>query len=126
MGETLSARIIFLQGQLHRITLAIEQARARGDTVALENLRALWLKVKTDVDALVREAHDNEAPAAVLVTLDRLGDEVTRTGRQLVDAGVSIVGGAGVVLKYLPVLLLVGLLVAGLFYAAKLRKELWK
>lgn len=124
MGETLDARIAFLQRQLHAISLAVAQARARDDTAALETLRSLWLKVRDDVEKLKAEALAADSPSAFMVQLDGLGDEVLKTGQQFVEAGVSVVGGISTTFKYLPLLLLIALVVVGLIYAGKIRKGL--
>lgn len=124
MGETIDARIAFLQRQLHAITLATQQAQARDDTVAVATLRELFAKLAKEVETLKIEAHANDAPSALLVTLDNFGDEVAATGKSLGLAVVNVAAGAAAFIRYLPAIVLVGLLVVGLIYAGKLRKEL--
>jgi len=124
MGETLDARVNFLQRQLHAIVLATQQAQARNDTEALKGLGALYRKVNADIEALKAEAKAADSPSAFMVTLDGLSDEAIKTATVLRDAGVTVVTGAASLVKYLPVILLVALVVVGLVYAGKLRKDL--
>jgi len=124
MGETIDARINFLQRQLHAVTLSIQDAKARGDTDAIGRLATLYQKIRADVLALQAEAKANDDPSAFLKALDALGDEVAKTGQQLRDAGANIVSGIGSTLKYLPIILLVALVVVGLLFAGKIRKDM--
>lgn len=124
MGETIDARINFLQRQLHAVTLSIQDAKARGDKDGIDRLTALFNKIDADVTALKAEAKANDSPSAFMVQLDALGDEVVKTGQQLRDAGANIVGGIGATLKYLPIILLAALVIVGLVYAGKIRKGL--
>jgi hypothetical protein len=124
VGSTVDARLEFLQSQLHAISLATAQARARGDAVGIANLKALYDKVRADVLALQRESLAAEMPSAFMLKLDALGDQVIQTGVALKDAAVSVVGGVGTTLKYLPIILVLALVVVGLIYAGKIRKEL--
>lgn len=124
MGETIDARIAFLQRQLHAISLAAHQAKAREDTAALANLRELWNKVAADVAALQDEARENDSPAALLVALDNFGDQVIAVGKDIGAAAVDTVQGAAAIIKYLPLILAVTLIVVGLVYAGKIRKDL--
>lgn len=124
MGETLDARIAFLQRQLHAISLSIEQAKGRNDTAAVAALVPLYNKVAADIEQLKQDAYDQEAPSQFMQTLAGLSDEVIKTAKQFRDAGVSVVAGAGTVIKWLPVVLVVALIVVGLVYAGKIRKDL--
>jgi len=124
MAETIDARINFLQRQLHAISLATQDAKARNDQVAIDALAQLYKKVRADVLALQVEAKAHDAPAAFLVTLDNMGDEVLKVGTQLTEAGANIVSGIGSTLKYLPYILLAALVIVGLVYAGKIRKDI--
>lgn len=124
MGETIDARIAFLQRQLHAISLATQEAKARNDQVAIDTLGQLYNKVRADVLALQVQAKAEDMPPALLVTLDNMTDEAVRVGKQLTEAGANIIGGIGATLKYLPLILLAVLLVVGLVYAGKIRKDL--
>lgn len=124
MAEIIDARVNFLQRQLHAITLATQEAKARGDTEAIATLATLYKKVYADVLTLQAEAKTNDSPSALMTTLDALGDEVLKTGAQLRDAGANLVSGAGTVLKYLPLVAILALVVVGLVVAAKIRKDL--
>jgi len=124
VGETLDARVDFLQRQLHAISLATQQARARGDAAAVVTLQSLYDKVRADVLALQKEALDADMPSAFMLKLDALGDQVLQAGAALKNAAVSAVGGIGTTLKYLPLILLLALVVVGLIYAGKIRKGL--
>lgn len=124
MAETIDARINFLQRQLHAISLATQEAKARNDQVAIDALAQLYSKLRADVLALQVEAKAQDMPPAFLVTLDHMGDEVLKVGTQLTEAGANIVSGFGSLVKYLPVILLVALVLVGLVYAGKIRKDL--
>jgi hypothetical protein len=114
----------FLQGQLHAISLATAQAKARGDMAAMATLQTLYNKVRADVLALQDEAKAADMPSAFMMKLAGLSDQLLETGAALKDAAVSAVGGIGATLKYLPLILLLGLVVVGLIYAGKIRKGL--
>lgn len=124
MGETLDARIAFLQRQLHAISLSIQDAKARGDTQALQALGALWRKVNADIEQLKRDAYDQEAPGAFMQALSGISDEALKVAGQLKDAGITVVTGAASLVKWLPLILLGALVVVGLIYAGKIRKGL--
>lgn len=124
MAETLSARLDFLRRQLHAIALSIQDAKARSDQAAIDTLTTLYKKVQADLVALQREALAADSPSAFMQALDSFGDEVIKTGAQLRDAGANIVGGIGSTLKYLPLILLAALVVVGLIFAGKIRKDL--
>lgn len=127
MGDTLDARIAFLQRQLHAINLAIGQAQSQPEpqrTETIARLKELYASVVSQVAALSKEAHASDAPSALLVTLDNFGDEVAETGKKLAAAAGDVVGGVAALVKYLPVILLVALVVVGLVYAGKIRKDL--
>lgn len=124
MGETLDARINFLQRQLHAIVEATRQAQARGDTAGLEALGALYKKVNADIEALKADAKAADSPSAFMLALDGLSDEAIKTATVLRDAGVTVVTGAASLVKYLPIILFGALVIVGLIYAGKLRKDL--
>ncbi len=121
---TMDARIQALQRQVHAISLAIQQAVARGDTDGIARLRTLYAKVRADVRALQDEAVKAEMPSAFMIQLAGISDELVNTGKVLVKASVAAVQGVGATLRYLPLILLVGLIVVGLIYAGKIRKGL--
>lgn len=126
MGETLDARIAFLQRQLHAINLAVQQARARGDEATVTVLREQYRELAAQVEALKAEAYAHDSPSDLLVALDRFSDETIAVGKEI-GAGVgNVVSGVTSLVKYLPAIILVALLAVGLFYAAKLRKDLGK
>lgn len=124
MGETIESRIAFLQSQVHAISLAVEQAKGRGDTATIDNLRALQRKIMQDIIALQQQARDADMPSNLLLTLDRLSDEAIAVGKQIQEATVDTVKGAATLVKALPIILLVAVIVVGLIYAGKIRKEL--
>lgn len=124
MAETIDARVNFLQRQLHAIGLALEQARGRKDAATIVSLRALFNKLNAEIVALQAEAKAKDMPSSFMLTLDALSDEAIKTGLQFRDAGVTIVSGAASLVKYLPLILAVALIVVGLVYAGKIRKDL--
>lgn len=124
MAQTLDARLEVLRSQLHAISLSIGQAKARKDQAGIDRLQALWNKVNADLTALQRDAKAADSPSAFMQTLSNFSDEAIKTGRALQDAGASALSGIGATLKYLPVILLVALVVVGLVYAGKIRKDL--
>lgn len=124
MAETLQARLDFLQSQLHAISLALQQARGRGDAEAIAALSTLWKKVYGDIKQLQTDAYNADAPSQFMQTLAGIGDEALRVGAAIKDATVSVVGGLGAVGKYLPIILLAALVIVGLVYAGKIRKDL--
>ena len=124
MGETLAARIPFLQRHLHAINLAVAQAKARGDEATVATLREQYRALAAQVEELKREAYAADSPSDLLVALDRFSDETIAVGKEIGASAVNVVSGVSALVKYLPVILLVGLLVVGVFYAAKLRKDL--
>lgn len=127
MGDTLDARIVFLQRQLHAVNLGIGQAQAQPEpqrTETVTRLRALYVSIVAQVAELSKEAHAQDAPSALLVSLDHFGDEVVTTGKQLAAAAGDVVGGVAALVKYLPLILLAALVIVGLVYAGKIRKDL--
>lgn len=124
MGETLDARIAFLQRQLHAINLAVQQAKARGDEATVATLREEYRRLAAQVEVLKREAYEADSPSDLLVALDRFSDETIAVGKEIGATVGNVAAGVTNLVKYLPAILLVGLLVVGLFYAAKLRKDL--
>jgi hypothetical protein len=124
VGSAIEGRLEFLQSQLHAISLATAQARARGDAAAIATLQTLYNKVRADVFALQKEALAADMPSAFMLKLDAFSDQVLQTGVALKDAAVSVAGGIGATFKYLPLLVLVTLVVVGLIYAGKIRKGL--
>lgn len=124
MGETLDAQVAFLQRQLHAINLAIGQAKARNDQDAINRLKALYVEVAAKTEALKREALASDAPAAFMVALDNFGDEVIATGKELGVTVLDTAKGVASVAKYLPIIIVVALVVVGLVYAGKIRKDL--
>src|SRR6266566_2363133 len=109
MGDTLSARLEFLQRQLHAIGLAIDQARARGDVAGLKRLHDTFHEVLTQVLALQEEVKASEMPSQFLMQLDNLSDETIATGKKLEAAAVQTAQGAASLVRWLPVVLLVAI-----------------
>lgn len=125
MAETtLDARVAFIQRQLHAVNLSLQQAVGRGDAAGIAALKQLYKKLQADAEALKADAHASDAPSAFMMQLDALSDEFIKTGRAIEAATVATVGGIGATFKYLPIILLVALVVVGLVYAGKLRKDL--
>lgn len=125
MAETtLDARVAFIQRQLHAVNLSLQQAVGRGDTAAIASLKTLYKKLQADAEQLKADAHASDAPGAFMMQLDALSDEFIKTGRAIEAATVTAVGGIASTVKYLPIILLVALVVVGLVYAGKLRKDL--
>ncbi len=121
---TLDGRLEFLRRQLHAITLATQDAKARNDQTTIDTLTTLYKKVQSDLVALQADALKAESPSAFMLSLSSFSDEMIKTGVQLRDAGANIVGGLGSTLKYLPVILLAALVIVGLVFAGKIRKGL--
>jgi len=124
VGSTIEGRLEFLQSQLHAISLATAQARARGDAGAVAALQTLYSKVRADVLQLQKDALDAEMPSAFMLKLSAFSDQVIQTGAALKEAAVSAASGIGATFRYLPLILLLALVVVGLIYAGKIRKEL--
>ena len=121
MGDTLSARLEFLQRQLHAIGLAIDQARARDDVAGLKRLHDTFHEVLTQVLALQEEVKASEMPSQFLMQLDNLSDEAIATGKKLEAAAVQTAQGAASLVRWLPVVLLVAIVVVGIYYVRKVR-----
>lgn len=121
--NTLDARVAFLQGQVHAINLAIQQAKARGDQAAIDNLRTLWRKIMQQIIDLQGEAYKDEMPSQFMLTLDSLSDEAISVGKQIGESAVDITKGAATLVKALPIILLVALVLVGLVWAGKFAKD---
>jgi hypothetical protein len=91
--DIVAANVEFWQGQVDAIAEAMKQAKARNDTLDLERLTPLYLKLNGDIDAYYRGviAADTPGPTAGLVI--RLVDHVAQVTDDLVAAGVDAVKG---------------------------------
>jgi hypothetical protein len=76
-------KFTFLSQQAAAIAQAMVQAKARGDTVDLANLRNLLLKVRGDSITLTGEAQRAEMPSQFMQTLSGFSDYLS-----------SLLGGA--------------------------------
>lgn len=124
MAETIEARVAFLQNQVHAINLAVQQAKGRGDQAAIASLGVVLKKVQQQLADLKEEALGKDMPSQFMLTLSGISDEVTHVAQEITHAGVEAVKGAAGIVKALPIILAVALIVVGLVYAGKLRKDL--
>ncbi len=102
-----------LNAQLSSLAAQMVAAKADGDVVRLDRLRALYRQFSADAAALRAELSGTEGPGGVATTLDKFGDEVIQVLKTAGQGIAELPGAAGGAIRNLPVILL--LLVVGLY-----------
>lgn len=99
-----AAALAQLQRQLDDLARAMQLAQATGQEAALAQFRVQFQALSARAASLRAALSASEQPPAVLQALDRLGDALAATGRQLGADVTAVVRGVPRVLVALAVL----------------------
>lgn len=122
--STIDARLEFLRSQMHALSIAIDQAKARNDQVAIDAMRGTYRKLASELMALQADALAAEMPSAFMRTLSDFSDQAIAVGQKVGVVTLEAAKGVATLVKALPWVIAVALIVVGLVYAGKIRHGL--
>lgn len=122
--STIDARLEFLRSQMHALSIAIDQAKARSDQIAIDAMRATYRKLASELVALQADALAADMPSAFMRTLSDFSDQAITIGQKIGVVTLDTAKGVASLVKALPWVIAVALIVVGLVYAGKIRNAL--
>lgn len=122
--STIDARLEFLRRQMHALSVAIDQAKARNDLVAVDAMRATYRKLAAELTQLQADAKAADMPSGFMLALSDFSDQAVAVGQKLGDVTLQTAQGVASLVKALPWVIAVALIVVGLVYAGKIRHGL--